>query len=366
MTSLIIATVLLTGFILVTVWRWPTEPEQPQLRAKGAARDFAAVDELRAQARLQDQDVAELTRDLEARILDDLQDQPSVDKQTSRLPPLALLTVLLASAIGLFFALSQPQVPDLPFAARFDTELSPETPPQARAVIQLMGNEVRIRPDNVRAWTVLISGIRAWGRPEQAEAALARARALNPDDESLTAIAAETAPPDAGVAPVLDQNSIAAVQAMDAEEQAAFIQSMIGRLAARLEADPTDAEAWLRLANARLTSSGQRAAVDTLKTALEHHPQNLDLLATLAALQRTETAPGEPLSDDALTTYRQILSVDPQNVEALFFTGYQARLNGDLPAAEKAWSKALSLINPTHPLHDLMQQQLDAISAAAE
>ena len=51
-------------------------------------------------------------------------------------------------------------------------------------------------------------------------------------------------------APGPNADQVAAAADMSPEERAAFVQSMVERLAARLEEEPDDLEGWLRLANA--------------------------------------------------------------------------------------------------------------------
>lgn len=69
----------------------------------------------------------------------------------------------------------------------------------------------------------------------------------------------------ASAAPGPDAEDVAAAAAMSTEDRAAFVQSMVERLAARLEDEPDDLEGWLRLANAYRVMddpAAARAALD--------------------------------------------------------------------------------------------------------
>ena len=65
-------------------------------------------------------------------------------------------------------------------------------------------------------------------------------------------------------APGPNADQVAAAADMSSEERAAFVQSMVDRLAARLEEEPDDLDGWLRLANAYRVLGDDDAARDAL------------------------------------------------------------------------------------------------------
>jgi cytochrome c-type biogenesis protein CcmH len=83
-------------------------------------------------------------------------------------------------------------------------------------------------------------------RQHMAETARAAGIALPP--QAARQAAPQPAPPSTGGAP--SAADIEAVQAMSPAERQAMIRSMVERLAARLDANPDDAEGWQRLARA--------------------------------------------------------------------------------------------------------------------
>ncbi len=80
-------------------------------------------------------------------------------------------------------------------------------------------------------------------------------------------------PPAAGEAgpppPGPTRQDVEAASEMSEEERAAFIRSMVERMAARLEEEPGDVEGWLRLARARQVLGETEAAVAALRSAQE-------------------------------------------------------------------------------------------------
>lgn len=71
-----------------------------------------------------------------------------------------------------------------------------------------------------------------------------------------------------GGQPGPSQDDIAAAQEMSEEDRAAFIVSMVDRLATRLEDEPNDLDGWLRLANAYSVLGNQEEAVTAFETAV--------------------------------------------------------------------------------------------------
>jgi len=73
-----------------------------------------------------------------------------------------------------------------------------------------------------------------------------------------------------GVAPpTLTKDQIDSVAEMSAEQQDAFVRSMIARLAERLESAPDDIEGWVMLARSQAALGEQNAAIATLTRALD-------------------------------------------------------------------------------------------------
>lgn len=64
------------------------------------------------------------------------------------------------------------------------------------------------------------------------------------------------------------QDQVAAAQDMSEEDRAAFIASMVDRLATRLEDEPDDLDGWLRLANAYTVLGRQDEAITAYETAV--------------------------------------------------------------------------------------------------
>lgn len=81
-------------------------------------------------------------------------------------------------------------------------------------------------------------------------------------------------PTSKSTAPLITPESRAAVDAMSADEQAEFINAMVARLEARLEASPDDLDGWLRLARTYTVLGREADAARALETALALAPES--------------------------------------------------------------------------------------------
>lgn len=72
--------------------------------------------------------------------------------------------------------------------------------------------------------------------------------------------------------PALGDDQMSAIAQMTPEERRTFIESMIGRLRARLEEEPDDVDGWLRLARAESVMGRQGRAIEAMDRALAAAP----------------------------------------------------------------------------------------------
>jgi cytochrome c-type biogenesis protein CcmH len=148
-------------------------------------------------------------------------------------------------------------------------------PDQQQQMIQGMvaGLAARLQanPDDPEGWRKLARAYQVMGLPEKANDATKQAEAAEARAASGTKAAGPIAQPKA-VGPTADApNSAAgqAIQQMSPEEQAEMIHAMVDKLAAKLEANPDDADGWRKLARAYQVLGEN----DKAKTALDRAAQ---------------------------------------------------------------------------------------------
>ena len=120
---------------------------------------------------------------------------------------------------------------------------------------------------------------------------------------------------------------------------AAQVEAMVGRLAAKLRENPDDAEGWKLLGRSYTVMGRFDQAVQAFAKALERSPRDAQLLADFAdvlAMTRGQRLDGEPekLVDRAL-------EIDPSNLKALALSGTVAFERKDYARAAATWSRML-------------------------
>jgi cytochrome c-type biogenesis protein CcmH len=144
-----------------------------------------------------------------------------------------------------------------------------------------------------------------------------------------------------------------------AEGPADSPQTMVARLARKLERDPNDVNGWLLLGRSYIV--------------LEQYPlalRSYQRADRLAGGKSAEALVGEAesltMSDEAALDGRagriieQALVLDPNSGKALFFGAAAAVRRGELPLARDRFAKLLAL-NPPQAIRPMLEQQIAAI-----
>ena len=137
----------------------------------------------------------------------------------------------------------------------------------ARLAARLQAN-----PDDPEGWRKLARAYQVMGQADKANDAAKQADAAEARAASGAKAAGPVAPAPQAVGPTADApNSAAgqAIQQMSPEEQNEMIHAMVDKLAAKLEANPNDAEGWRKLARAYQVLGEN----DKAKTALDRAAQ---------------------------------------------------------------------------------------------
>lgn len=162
-------------------------------------------------------------------------------------------------------------------------------------------------------------------------------------------------PPKAGP----DAGDMAAAAAMPDGDRKEMIESMVARLAARLETTEKDnVDGWLQLARAYGVLGQNADSLLALGKAAEAGPGRVDALSAYAeALQ----AAGEtkPVSQRFAETMKRIIVIEPENNQALWFLGAYAQQNSDKSAARSYWQKLRTNLKPE-------SEEYRSVSAALE
>ncbi len=134
------------------------------------------------------------------------------------------------------------------------------------------------------------------------------------------------------------------------------IDAMVASLAARLEENPDDVNGWKMLGRSYKTMQNFDAAVAAFERAMEiEGGQNAQTLVELAlALVDRE---GGTVSAHAEALLESALALDPNDPNALFYSGFAAARRSDTDLAADRW-EMLSGLNAPPEIQEVLQQKI--------
>ncbi|MBY6264672.1 c-type cytochrome biogenesis protein CcmI [Azospirillum sp. 412522] len=152
----------------------------------------------------------------------------------------------------------------------------------------------------------------------------------------------------------------------NAQGQDEMIRGMVASLAARLDADPSDVDGWLKLARSYGVLGETAKALDAAGKARERAPDRADVQvayanAVLQTQPRNETP--KPLPEEATSALRLALKAEPENKDALWLLGLDAMMSGRRDEAATHWGKLIAQFKPSDPEYTLLKGRLDALKA---
>ncbi|HZS65971.1 MAG TPA: c-type cytochrome biogenesis protein CcmI [Burkholderiales bacterium] len=156
------------------------------------------------------------------------------------------------------------------------------------------------------------------------------------------ALAVGVALPLVALAVYLAAGNPAALLERQAMPDAAQIEAMVARLAAKMEENPGDVEGWKLLGRSYMVLGRYPQAVAAYAKAAERAPRDSELLADFAdalAMTHNQRLAGEP---ERLIS--RALEIDPKNLKALALAGSAAFERQDYAAAAETWSRMLPLV----------------------
>ncbi len=136
--------------------------------------------------------------------------------------------------------------------------------------------------------------------------------------------------------------SVAAVAA--SAQEAPSMEQAIAELEAELGRDPAQPEGWRLLGRAYATLGEHTRARDAFASALQHIPDDPELLIE-AAQARAQAEAGNRFDDEALAMLHKALAVDPGNQRAQWFIGVAQRQRGEDAAAVATWEALLPALD---------------------
>jgi cytochrome c-type biogenesis protein CcmH len=243
-------------------------------------------------------------------------------------------------------AVSGPSPQDMAAAQSMSPE---ERQAMIRSMVERLAARLEQQPEDKAGWARLARAYEVLGDTDKAQAARARVEGG----------AGDGAPPSAA-APSPTTQDVAAAQAMPPSDQQAMIRGMVDRLAARLDADPSDAQGWLMLVRSYRVLGRQADALAALQRANAHIDGNAELLKAYLDVLATGTA-DDQIPPEVVRVATRLNALDGNQPEALWYLGLAASQHGDRAQAAAYWQHLLHELPAGAAERASVQQRLDAL-----
>jgi cytochrome c-type biogenesis protein CcmH len=148
-------------------------------------------------------------------------------------------------------------------------------------------------------------------------------------------------PPASETAGGPDAADAAKIAGLPPDQQKEMIGQMVSRLAAQMQANPGDADGWMRLGRAYAVLGQMDKAGDAYQHAVALKPG--DNAVRLAAVDGMlgQLKPSDPLPQEAVTMLKQVQQTEPDQPEVLWYLGVVAVRDAHPEQAKEYWSKLL-------------------------
>lgn len=134
------------------------------------------------------------------------------------------------------------------------------------------------------------------------------------------------------------------------------VNEMVTLLAERLEENPDDAYGWTMLGQSYATLQRFAESIAAYEKAIElEEGQDSGSLVGLAIV--LTNSQGGAISSRAASLLDDALVLEPDNQNALFYSGYAAASRGDTAGAADHWERLMAL-NPSPEIQELLEQKI--------
>ena len=161
---------------------------------------------------------------------------------------------------------------------------------------------------------------------------------------------------------VVDQPYAARASQIDEmQSKVAKIKAMVDQLAARLQDDPNDGKGWFMLGRSLRVLRQPDRAKTAFERAMALMPNDVQVRLELGSLLIEDLPAGTPLPDEFVTVMRDVLAIDPDVPDALYFVGLAEAEAGNVDKALALWTILLKKIPPESPDRAELQKQIDGL-----
>jgi cytochrome c-type biogenesis protein CcmH len=139
------------------------------------------------------------------------------------------------------------------------------------------------------------------------------------------------------------------------------IQGMVAALAAKLQANPNDADGWLRLGRSYGVMGDTGKSADAYDHAAKLRPDDATIPLQEAEALLASRAQGSPIPPRAIELLHRVEATLPNQPEVLWYLGVAAAQDHRLEEAEHYWQRLLPLLPADGTDRKMVGEALDAL-----
>jgi len=148
---------------------------------------------------------------------------------------------------------------------------------------------------------------------------------------------------------------------MSDQDRQAMIEDMVAKLSERLKNQPDDLEGWMRLGQSYLVMGKLDESLEAFANANALAPENPEILLMKGRVLRSQNTDASII--EARTTMNQVLSMDSNNLEALWMVAIDEANKGNKDNAKSYFDKALDLVGKTSADYIELRLEADGVLA---
>jgi cytochrome c-type biogenesis protein CcmH len=182
--------------------------------------------------------------------------------------------------------------------------------------------------------------------------------------DRITALAKELGRPVPEIAPKAtaggpDAAQVAGAAGMSDDDRKAMIGTMVARLDARLKEHPDDPEGWQKLGRAYDVMGEKQKSLDAYREAATRAPGRLDIQLGYAHAIYAPAEAKKPPPPEFITVMRHILTLDPDQAEALWFIGRDEAAKGNRKDGVAMLTRLLDKLPADAPVRGTVQKAIE-------
>ena len=145
------------------------------------------------------------------------------------------------------------------------------------------------------------------------------------------------------------------------QTQVAMIKDMVAKLATRLQQNPEDGRGWAMLGRSLRVLGESDKARDAYARALPLMPGDAHVRLEYASLLLEDVPAGSPLPPPFVGLMRDVLAIDGETPDALYFVGVAEAQAGHADQARALWTKLLTKLPPESPDRTDIVKQIEQL-----